>query len=462
MGEVNFYLKKAEKSTGLSLIYLQFKYKGNKLVFSFGQSIDPKNWNDNKQRVKSNKQTTADGDHSLNDLLGNLKEVCEKAYKDELKNGTPTTDTLKSYLIRFINQNTDAEKIERETFFSLLDRFISGEVKISRGEKKKIGRSRAQGTINNYHALKIHLLDFERLKRYRVDFDTMNKDFFNKYTSFLKDHIWKNQWNEQKGQLLKKRKTIVASQPGAGLSNSSIAKDIRKLKVVMNEAVEMGYTNNHEFRKGYFSYSEDETDAVSLSDQEIIKLYRRDFSDNKKLEQVRDLFVFSSFIGLRYSDISSIGPDNIVSIEDELFIKTITQKTKELVIIPCNPIVLKIFEKYQGNKNRLPRAFANQVYNRYVKDVCKMAGLTEKGRLSTDPKKELWECISSHTARRSFATNLYLDGYPVNEIMKCTSHKTEKAFWKYIKVSKLDSAKRLMKHQKANWSAKILQVEKAA
>lgn len=444
MGEVNFYLKKAEESTGLSLIYLQFKYKGNKLVFSFSQSIDPDNWNANKQRVKSNKQTTADGDHSLNDLLHNLKEICEKAYKDELKNGTPTTDTLKQYLVRFINQNTDAENIERETLFSLLDRFTSGEVKISRGEKKKIGRARARGTINNFETLKKHLLNFERLKRYRIDFDNINKEFFNKYTTFLKDHLpakYKD-WTP-------------------GISNSSIAKDIRTLKVVMNEAVENGYTNNQEFKKAYFSYAEDEADSVYLSDQEIIKLSRRDFSNNKKLEQVRDLFVFSSFIGLRYSDISSIGPDNIVSIEGELFIKTITQKTKELVIIPCNPIVLKIFDKYQSNQNRLPRAFANQVYNRYVKDVCKMAGLTEKGRLSTDPKKELWECISSHTARRSFATNLYLDGYPVNEIMKCTSHKTEKAFWKYIKVSKLDSAKRLSKHQKANWSQKILQVERS-
>lgn len=461
MGTINFYLKKAEESTGRSLIYLQFKYSGNRLVYSFGQTVDPKNWNANKQRVKSNKETTADGDHSLNDLLHNLKEVCEKAYKDELKNGTPTTDTLRSYLVRFVNQNTDAEKIERETFFSLLDRFISGEVKISRGEKKKIGRSRAQGTINNFHTLKIHLLDFERVKRYRVDFDTINKDFFNKYTSFLKDHIWKNKWNQQKGERLKKRVTVIARQVGAGLSNSSIAKDIRTFKVVMNEAIEFGYSNNHEFRKGYFGYTEDEPDSVSLSDQELIKLYRLKIT-NKKLEQVKDLFVFSSFVGLRYSDISSIGPDNIVSIDGELFIKTITQKTKELVIIPCNPIVLEIFDKYENSPNRLPRAFTNQVYNRYLKDVCKLAGLKEKGRLSTDPKKELWECISSHTARRSFATNLYLDGYPVNEIMKCTSHKTEGAFWKYIKVSKLDSAKRLSKHQKANWSAKILQVEKAA
>jgi integrase len=460
MSEVNFYLKKAEESTGLSLIYLQFKYKGNKLVFSFGQSISPKNWNANKQRVKSNVQTTADGKHSLNDLLDNLKDVCEKAYNDELKNGIPAPETLKGYLVRFMNKNTDSPKEEMQTLFVLLDRFISAEIKISRGEKKKIGKSRAQGTIDNYSALKKHLQDFEIQQRYPVDFATINRDFFNKYTSFLENNFWKLCWEIKEGKRVPKVK--VEKRPGKGLSNNTIAKEIRILKVVLNEAVELGYTNNQEFKKGYFGRGEDDTDSVYLSDHEIIKLSRCDFSNNKTMEQVRDMFVFNAFVGLRYSDVISLGPENIVKYEDDLFIKTRTKKTNDLVIIPCNPIVLKIFQKYESNSNRLPKAYMNQVFNRYIKEVCQAAGLTEKGRLSINPGKELWECVSSHTARRSFATNLYLDGYPVNEIMKATGHKSEKAFWKYIKVSKLDSARRLSKHQKANWSEKMMQVERYA
>ena len=74
MGNINFYLKKAEESTGRSLIFLQYKYNNYKLVFSFGQTVDPKNWSTAKQKVKNNKETTADGDHFLNDLLDNLKQ----------------------------------------------------------------------------------------------------------------------------------------------------------------------------------------------------------------------------------------------------------------------------------------------------------------------------------------------------------------------------------------------------
>ncbi len=51
MRDVNFYLKKPE-ANNKCLIYLQFRYNGNKLVFSFAQSINKKNWNADKQRVK--------------------------------------------------------------------------------------------------------------------------------------------------------------------------------------------------------------------------------------------------------------------------------------------------------------------------------------------------------------------------------------------------------------------------
>jgi hypothetical protein len=86
-------------------------------------------------------------------------------------------------------------------------------------------------------------------------------------------------------------------------------------------------------------------------------------------------------------------------------------------------IVLKVFDKYSSNANRLPKTISNQKFNDYVKDVCKAAGLTEKGRLSTDPRKELWEGVSAHTARRSFANNYYLMGFPTLDLIKITGHR---------------------------------------
>lgn len=89
MPVVNFYLKKPEPKTKKSLIYLQFKYNGNRLVYAFNQSIDPANWSAPKQRIKSNKVTTGDGQYSLNELLDNLERECLRGYHTEIKNGIP-------------------------------------------------------------------------------------------------------------------------------------------------------------------------------------------------------------------------------------------------------------------------------------------------------------------------------------------------------------------------------------
>ena len=430
MPEVNFYLKKAEPKTKQNprpkrLIYLQFKYGGHKLVFTFSQKVYEEDWNKKKQRVKSNKQTTSDGDHSLNDLLQNLKDVCEKGYKEEMKNGTPTQKKLKGYLVKFLNQNANDLEDEQETLYCLLDRFISGEMKSK-------GRTKSQGSLHNYNALKLHLKQFEIEKRSKVSFETITLDFFNKYVSFLE-------------------------KKNPPLSVNTIAKDIRLLKAVMNKAVSHGLTKNVDFRHEEFSIREKEVDAVYLTDTEIIQLYRHRF-DNTKLERERDRFVYGCFVGLRFSDYSSVGREHIITEEGETYIKMITQKTKELVYIPCNPIVLEIFQKYGG---RPPKRISNQKFNEYVKELCKQAGLSEKGRLSTDPDKPLYECISSHTCRRSFATNRYLEGFPTIDLMKITGHNSEDAFLKYIRVSKLDTAKRLSAHMKRHWEDKLRRAERA-
>ena len=61
---------------------------------------------------------------------------------------------------------------------------------------------------------------------------------------------------------------------------------------------------------------------------------------------------------------------------------------------------------------------------------------------------EKWQLVSSHTGRRSFATNLYKSGFPSISIMNITGHKTEAAFLKYIKVTPEEHARLLAEHWK--------------
>lgn len=447
MGEINFYLKDTQKSKCIKKselkktpIYLQFKYSGIRFKYYFGQSINPDNWNYEKQRVKSNKQTTSDGEHSLNDLLDNLERVINTTYRKELSNGIPPKSKLKEALDQFIYQNT--ESITRPTLYTLAQRFIEGEIKNREGEDKSYHTTKVYKTVLN------HLKEFEKSERYPVDFGSINLDFYRKYINYL------GKVSQRRGSDGKIKR---------GLAQNTRAKHIQVIKTWMNEALDLKYTINAEFKNKKFTASWKEVDAVYLTEKELINLYKHDFSKNKRLEQVRDLFVFGSFVGLRYSDYSTVKPENIIEMDSvegksEYYIRMITIKTGNLVIIPCNPVVLKIFEKYSHNRNKLPNAPSNQKFNDYIKEVCKEAKLTVKGRLPSEPDKELWECISSHTARRSFATNLYLEGFPVIDLMRITGHKTESSFMKYIRHTKLDAAKRLNDHMRKQWSAKLLKV----
>jgi integrase len=114
-------------------------------------------------------------------------------------------------------------------------------------------------------------------------------------------------------------------------------------------------------------------------------------------------------------------------------------------VIPLHPIVTDILKE---NGGVLPHVKCNQVFNRYVKEVCELAGLTEgvilrenvAGKFVVRSLKKC-EAVSSHTARRTFATIAYFDWkVPPVLIMKITGHRTEREFFKYIKISKEEAA----------------------
>ena len=91
--------------------------------------------------------------------------------------------------------------------------------------------------------------------------------------------------------------------------------------------------------------------------------------------------------------------------------------------------------------------------NKYLKELGENAGIEEnvpihftKNGEKVFEKYKKYELITVHTARRSFATNAYLNDVPTISIMKITGHRTEKAFLKYIKISQEDNAIKLMNH----------------
>lgn len=189
----------------------------------------------------------------------------------------------------------------------------------------------------------------------------------------------------------------------------------------------------------------EETNAVFLSMNEITRIYYYKFEkqDKRKArERIRDLFVIGCLTALRYSDYSTLNKDNY---QNGYIVKR-TKKTNVDVKVPAHDYVKEIFAKYDG---RVPSGLCIQYFNKYLKVIMKEIGLTDKitysytkgGKLVT-VTREKWELISSHTARRSAATNMYLTGrMKTLEIMKLTGHRSEQNFFKYIRLTGDDTAR---------------------
>ena len=190
-----------------------------------------------------------------------------------------------------------------------------------------------------------------------------------------------------------------------------------------------------------FPLKEEEVTTVALSDDEIERVYNLKLS--KKSAIIRDLFVFACETGLRYSDLAALQDDNIQG--NILTVRT--AKTGALVCIPLRRRARQIIVKHGG---AVKYKDSQTNFNRCVKTLCRKAGITEKvlceytrGTQFVRRSIPKYKLVSSHTGRRSFATNAYLAGIPNVRIMLITGHKTEQAFFRYIRVEKKENAKAL-------------------
>ena len=183
--------------------------------------------------------------------------------------------------------------------------------------------------------------------------------------------------------------------------------------------------------------------SIFLSENDITRIYY--FKGlTKKQERIKDLFVIGCTSALRYSDYSTLNKSNF----QDGYIHKVTKKTNKMVVVPMHGYISQIYDKYNGD---LSFNLSIQYFNRAIKKICKQIGFndeisfsyTKGGALRQETRPE-WELISSHTARRSAVTNLYLTGrMRVRDIMSISGHSDEKSFFRYVKVTKNEIATKL-------------------
>lgn len=404
-------------------------------------SIRPDLWNKELNRAKESnkwaepdtfdisieavKKSAKENYNAINKKIEDFISTTKKLINDLTTDGIPPThEKLRIELDRIHRPEkvvTTCE-IPRE-LFSFIDYLIQTS-------------NNKQSTLKSYKVVKKNLQDYQSAKKIALTFNSIDIDFYNSFIEFLTK---------------------------SGLSKNTIGTRIKILKTFLSEANDRGINVPDDYRKRTFKKPNEETDSIYLNEKELMQIFnleknpksieiisREHHSDKlpEYLTKVRDLFLVGCYTGLRFSDLTQLRKENITA-EETINIKT--QKTNQNVVVPIHPITRQILEKYNY---QLPGAISNQKFNVYLKDIARIAGINEqitteitKAGFKVATTTEKYNLVTSHTARRSFATNAFLADMPSISIMKITGHKTESAFMKYIKMSAKDNATKMKSHK---------------
>jgi integrase len=418
VAKFNFNLRSPGKLT-LCPIYLIIRYDNLKLVYPTQETIPPEHWNAINQRAKASRKFLEYPyfNERLNQIEGIAKTVFTK-FLIEHENRRPSITELRNEL----NNEFLGKPAKRLDLFKFIEQFIH-EAKTRANEHT--GKLISVATRQIYERTLLLLRDYAASRHLSLDFDNIDLDFYFKFVEYL----------------TKER----------SFSSNTIGKHVKTIKVFMNDATERGLNTKLSYKSKKFQIVSEDVQKVYLGEEELAEIFELDLREKPKLERVRDLFIVGCWTGLRFSDLSSLTEDNFHG--DYIHVEM--KKTRDRVVIPVHSTVRAIRSKYAGKTyNSLPPVISNAKTNAYLKEIMKlMPSLrTEiflkrtKGGVESGTRFTKADLVTVHTARRSFATNLYLSKFPVVSIMKITGHQSEKTFLQYIKITPRENAELLMLH----------------
>lgn len=402
------------RPNGQCLIQLRFNVNGKRTHFSTSINIEIKHWNPKRQQVKQ-VRGKEDAHRDINQRLERFSEIAQEIFVEYDYGRALTPELFKQQMAircgRVEDPNTKAT-----TLFQFVEQFIEA-------EQNKPNAKR--GTWKKYLTVFNHLRDFAAAQgKESLDFSDINWQFRADFINWL-------------------------YSPPRSHSQNNAAKILAVTKQFLREAEKRGLHSNRIYTQKGFGLRRTKTTAkVRLTFSELEQLAAVDLSDTPRLERARDLFLVGCFTGARFSDWHKVSRENIIEEPEGQLIQILTQKVRNRVVVPVFPVLAGILEKYSY---QLPE-ISIQHFNRDIKTVCKIALKDSRFQRiyseGGDTKAEIvekWERVSSHAARRSFASNFWEAGIPAALLMQITGHATEKQFFEYIDISQEQAARQFAK-----------------
>ena len=409
MSSIGYRLKSKENKQ--VSIYIYLRPPNSKVISSrTGLTINPIEWSKSRMRAKPKDPILK----SLNNSLDSISTFINNKLNTELESGVEFNNKwLKKKLDEFNNRDS---KADLSYLTSFLENVLSN-LKYRRANDGTQGLKK--NTIKGYKSFKNILIEYENAIEERLRFNTLDNDLITDFFEWLVQE--KKYSKSMTGFIMKKLKNLIKEA------------SLKELVVSINPDV---------IGKDY-SFKPDKIINVFTEDDynKIIEL--KDISPF--LENTRKWILIGLKIGQRVSDLLAITPKQIRFDKDNIAMIDIKQeKSGSVVTVPVK-------DKYVVSilRNEMPHKISHQNFNKYLKEVCKKADITDevdgykynptfkRKKLVNVPKYQL---LTSHDLRRSFATFHYNKGVPISFIMNITGHKRESTFYEYIgKDPKRDS-----------------------
>lgn len=369
-----------------------------------------------RQRIKS--EILAISDPNKYEIQRAQKEAEEKTRLEE--------EHIRQEQERLIQEGIKAEKAK---IWNYLSQFCAD---IKSGKRLNGNDRYSAGTVKSWHSFMRLYGDFD--KKHQYTWEMVNREFTARFLAYMENHNY---------MITAQNKYLVT------------------LRALVGYAYTDGVHDNNRATQCFSKKKMDEKDKAAeiyLTSAELQALYEMPLTGLQ--EQVRDIFLVGCYTCQRVSDYNNISPDSFTTTaKGTPIIRLTQQKTHTEVKIPImNPNLQAICEKY-GYK--LP-SVVDVILNRYIKEILKKLSetvpslavkvrtkLTMKQKKQEDDGKMIVErnskgevmmprynCVTTHTARRSGITNMYLTHkYTILQMMHVSGHKTQKTFMDYIKLS---------------------------
>jgi integrase len=428
LSEPRFYLKD-NKADVKTTIVLFLKVKTKPFKYSIQKTIEPPLWDRITQRpTKAKEVITEYKKHvpSIKDDLRNINNRINNVYSDvktflyqvEQENRVLDFKELRAFLDSKYKEVITPIKQEKT---SQLNNYIKdfligieeGSVTIDSGSNH--GKKYKDSTVKTWKEWYTQFVTFQSQSRI-LKWEDIDLDIYHDYITYFYD----------------KNYTI-----------NSVGKHIKHLKSILKRALNDNLHQNLIYTHPSFRTLNEDVENVVLTSSEVEMINDYDASESKRLQLNKDVFIIGCFTALRLSDIKRIDKSHITKINERNFISINTTKTGSKAIIPIGSKLDTILKKYDYT---IPK-ITEQYLREDIKSICRDVGIdsiiefkSSKGGRVSNVKEPKYKLVSSHTARRTGATNMHLDGIPTLDIMKITTHKKESTFLRYINVSGEQSA----------------------